>query len=185
MSRLFLAIIVTVLSTQAFASDLHVTAKLDRKQRSEIKCFIGEQVFILRRKSPLPNAFGNPDIFGRKIDRGFLELRFLGLTRDGYVKFKIKDVQKNSNETTLSRSPITVYTGSGTETYTPGTNTAHTHITILAFGTKRNEPEDVQKSVTEFEVDPKTTKALEFEKVKVLILDVNATNLSYKLERKY
>lgn len=51
----------------AFAEDLPVTEKLVQKTGVSIEAHIGGQVFKVMRTSPLPNAFGRADIFGRTV----------------------------------------------------------------------------------------------------------------------
>ena len=45
--------------------------------------YIGGAVFRIHRSSDLPNAFNEADVFGGKVERGFTELRFAGLSPDG------------------------------------------------------------------------------------------------------
>jgi hypothetical protein len=67
----FLKSIVVVASWWcATAVDLLVTSKLAQKPNVDFETHVGGVVFLLTRTSALPNIFGRPDIFGRKIDRG-------------------------------------------------------------------------------------------------------------------
>lgn len=66
--------------------------------------YIGGSIFKEERKRPLPNAFGKPDIFGRKIYAGYTELHYKGLNSEGLIILQITEVDTQSTETTMSRS---------------------------------------------------------------------------------
>lgn len=82
------------------------------KQRTEINQPLGEDIYAsigdalvrVTIKEPLPNAFGGSDIFGRKREKGFVEIRFMGILEDGRARFRRRSVDVISNETTMSRS---------------------------------------------------------------------------------
>lgn len=82
------------------------------KEKTEINQPLGKSVFVsvgdrmvrVTIREPLPNAFGGSDIFGRKREKGFVELRFMGIAPDGRAVFRRSTVDVISNETTLSRS---------------------------------------------------------------------------------
>lgn len=78
----------------------------------------GDLVLRLDRERNLENAFGKADVFGRKTKEGFTELRFGGVEPNGEVVLLRKDVQILTNETTMSRTPISTTTGSATSTAT-------------------------------------------------------------------
>lgn len=69
----------------------------------------GDTVMDLKLTQPLPNAFGRADVFGRSRDAGRVVVRYLG-TQDGKAYFSRQDVLIQSNETTMSRSPMPVPT---------------------------------------------------------------------------
>jgi hypothetical protein len=80
---------------------------------------IGGKVFRVERSSDLPNAFGNADIWGGKVDRGFVELRFGGVSDDGRLVLRITEIETRSNETTVSRYGAGYAYGTAKTTYTP------------------------------------------------------------------
>ena len=96
------------LAACAIASPVTVVAK----QKSEINQPLGEKIYTsvgdnlvrVTIKEPLPNVFGGSDIFGRKRERGFVEIGFMGMTPDGRAVFRRRRVDVVSNETTMSRS---------------------------------------------------------------------------------
>ena len=67
---------------------------------------LGGKLFRIERSGDLPNAFGGADIWGGKVDQGFLELRFAGVADDGRIVLRLTDVETRSNETTRHRMPI-------------------------------------------------------------------------------
>ena len=69
----------------------------------------GDVVMDLRKTESLPNVAGKADIFGRTRDAGRVMVRFVGL--DGNQAMSIRqDVVIQSNETTMSRSPMVLPT---------------------------------------------------------------------------
>lgn len=72
---------------------------------------VGDVVLRVNKQRDLENAFGKADIFGRKTNEGFSELRFAGVEKSGEVVLYRKDVNIITNETTMSRTPISTTTG--------------------------------------------------------------------------
>jgi hypothetical protein len=87
-------------------------------ENKEVYSSVGDVLIKITLKDSLPNAFGGADIFGRKRERGFVEIRFMGLAPNGLAVFRRRTVEILTNETTLSpsqslgRSPSVVQ-GSG------------------------------------------------------------------------
>ena len=52
--------------------------------------------------SDLPNAYGGRDIYGGKIDRGFAEIRLVGI-EDQTIALDVVDINRQSSETTMDR----------------------------------------------------------------------------------
>jgi hypothetical protein len=73
---------------------------------------VGDVVLRVNKQRNLENAFGKADIFGRKTNEGFSELRFAGVEKTGEVVLYRKDVRIITNETTMSRTPFSTTTGS-------------------------------------------------------------------------
>ena len=65
---------------------------------------VGDVLVKVTLKDSLPNIFGKADIFGRKRDRGYIEIRFMGMAQDGRAIFRRRTVEILTNETTLSPS---------------------------------------------------------------------------------
>lgn len=79
---------------------------------------VGDVVLRVTKQRNLENAFGKADLFGRKTNEGFSELRFAGVEKSGEVVLYRKDVRIITNETTMSRTPISTTTGSASTNVT-------------------------------------------------------------------
>lgn len=66
---------------------------------------VGDVVLRVDLRDNLPNAFGRADIYGRTRERGFVELRYLGLAPNGMPAFRRREVDIQTNETVFSRMP--------------------------------------------------------------------------------
>ena len=64
---------------------------------------IGSPLFHIDRTSDLPNAFGNADLFGGKVDAGTVDLIFAGMAPSGEMRFRLVEMNTRSSETTMSR----------------------------------------------------------------------------------
>lgn len=72
---------------------------------------VGDVVMRLNKQRDLENIFGKADLYGRKTNEGYSELRFAGVEKNGEVVFYRKDVQIITNETTMSRTPFSTSAG--------------------------------------------------------------------------
>ena len=68
---------------------------------------VGDAVIDLKLTQSLPNAFGRADVFGRTRSAGRIVVRYLGAQGER-AYFARQDVLIDSNETTMSRSPLIV-----------------------------------------------------------------------------
>jgi hypothetical protein len=66
---------------------------------------VGDTVMDLKQTQSLPNVVGKADIFGRTRDAGRVIVRFMGLEGNQAI-FVRQDVVIQSNETTMSRTPM-------------------------------------------------------------------------------
>lgn len=80
---------------------------------------VGDVIIKITKSKPLKNAFGNADIFGRTTDAGYIELRFAGVEETGEIVLFRKDIDIISNETTMSRSGLSI-TSSNSNTSATG-----------------------------------------------------------------
>ena len=123
------------------------STKINRPENQEIYASIGDVLVKVNLRESLPNIFGKSDIWGRKRDRGFVEIRFMGMTDDGRAVFRRRSVDIYSNETTMTRTPM--YSGSGNVSVTG--NTAH--ISTFGIGTAGATVEALPPDTVEFALD--------------------------------
>jgi hypothetical protein len=64
---------------------------------------VGDVMLRVDVTENLPNVFGDADIWGRKRNRGFTEIRYMGLTPQGLAIFRRRDVDVLTNEDTMNR----------------------------------------------------------------------------------
>ena len=76
----------------------------------------GDVVLRIDRERNLENVVGKADIWGRKTKEGFSEIRFAGVESTGMVVLYRKDIHIMTNETTLTRTPLSLTSGSSTTT---------------------------------------------------------------------
>jgi hypothetical protein len=76
----------------------------------------------------LPNAFGAPDIFGRRRPAGHTVVQFVGI-QDGMAYFVRQSAAVSSNETTMTRTPLLIPRTS--QTITNGQIATTTETTIV------------------------------------------------------
>ncbi|MDE3166380.1 MAG: hypothetical protein KGN36_11290 [Acidobacteriota bacterium] len=161
------------------AADLPITPKLAQTPNSDLEASIGGVVFRVNRTSPLPNAFGKADIFGRRVDRGFVELRYKGRSPDGLLMFQLTDVDTISNETTMNRTPTEVTTGRA-QVSTLGNSATGTQqsTTVRAEAGKTVV---LPPDTTPFTIDPAKKREFKIGDVTVQIFEVDELSLKYRL----
>jgi len=91
---------------------------------------VGDLIFRIERERNLENAFGKSDLFGRKTKEGYTEVRFAGTDSDGSVVLYRKDVKIMTNETTMSRTPLSTTSGNSTSVVS-GTATTRGAVTSV------------------------------------------------------
>jgi hypothetical protein len=144
----------------------------------------GDLLARVDKKRNLVNAFGGADVFGRKTDEGFSELRFGGVESDGTIVFFRRETAIISNETTMSRTPlstsyssasgsVSVQGNRGTFTGTETTTTLHPlsdyHVVI---------PSDALAIRL-----PKGTGVVPFEGYLIDIQVVSQSSITYRVEK--
>jgi len=149
---------------------------------------IGSELYRIHKQRDLPNVFGKADLWGGKIDEGFAELRFMGITEDGKVIFRLTDIDIQSNETVFTRygvSRSTIHSNTNANASVYG-NTAYGTSSTNATITRHEKPEaritKLPPSTVEFVFDP-TVKILKLEGVSVEIIETTQYSLSYILHK--
>lgn len=139
---------------------------------------IGDQVLRINRSEDLPNAFGRADLFGRKRDAGFTEVRFVGI-ENGKPVFERRDVEIRSNETTMSRSGALIGTTSASA-YSNGNTTTVQGMTTV-FGAADDEIMAFPAETLQFQVDWPSERAFVAGGRTVDIVEVSGGYLKYRL----
>jgi hypothetical protein len=88
----------------------------------------GDLVMNINVTEALPNAFGLPSILGRRRPAGHTVVQFVGI-QDGTAYFVRQSVAVNSNETTMTRTPLLIPRNS--QTITNGQMSTTTEMTIV------------------------------------------------------
>lgn len=114
------------------SQQLRQTTTAQQQLDTPLDAGIGDVVLRLDKTAPLLNAFGGADIFGRTRTVGFTEVRFLGLENSGELVFARRDVEILSNESTLSRTPAAISSGTARTTVT--SNSAVTTGNAITVG---------------------------------------------------
>jgi curli biogenesis system outer membrane secretion channel CsgG len=91
---------------------------------------IGDVVLRVNKQRNLENIAGKADMWGRKTNEGFSELRFAGIETTGEVVLYRKDVQIISNETTMSRTPLSFNSAQATTRVTGGVGNARANTSV-------------------------------------------------------
>lgn len=143
---------------------------------------VGSTVFKVKRSQDLPNAFGRADLWGGKIDRGFYELLYAGMTQDGLLVFEINDVQTRSNETTMSRYGSRSSVVNMRSTLSPDGNSVRTTGLVTQLGPS-GSTDYVTPGVNQFVFDATKSKELRIHGLRVNILDAQPHTLEYILKK--
>ncbi len=150
--------------------------------------YIGGEIVSIEKSRDLPNAFGGADIFGGKVDAGYMRLSFSGLTSDGLIIVRRQDVDIQSDATTMSRYGVgtsynttnlsgTASTFGGTTTYS-GTATG----TTTYFRPRQETTVVLPPNTIEFEWDYKVNSVLDLGKFRVRVTNVTPTKIDYVLQ---
>lgn len=75
----------------------------DQPTGEQLSAPIGGVMLKIRKTRDLPNVFGRADIWGGKVDEGFTELRYLGMSEDGTISLRLVDQDIVSDENVFTR----------------------------------------------------------------------------------
>jgi hypothetical protein len=108
------AVFMATVATPALCQGLNRRADLVSPQSGRAPP--GDLVMDISVTEALPNAFGGPDIFGRRRPTGRTVVQYLGI-KNGKVHFRQQSTATSSNETTLTRTPMLIPNSSQTTIY--------------------------------------------------------------------
>ena len=157
MRKLFIILLIALLSACASIENYR---SLDQPTDQLLTVSVGGTIFRLNRSSDLPNVVGKADLYGGKIDRGYAELKFLGVNEKGELLLSVTDINKTSSETTMDRYV---------------TKPAVKVDTNIEIGT------DSGSDSTRFAFDLLKQKELVIAGVRVVFGDVKPYSISYRL----
>jgi hypothetical protein len=188
--------LLAVVFLMAGCSSIKQYENLDQQTNTGLRTFTGGEVFKLERSSDLPNVIGKADVWGGKVDRGYLQLRYLGVQPNGYLGFAVIDAQTNSNETTMSRYGVTTSTintqsnttgtsngyMTGNQLYSSGNYQTNTTGTVTTFNAPEGHTLYLPPNATTFVIPP-SQRQLQFGSVGVMIQAYDNASLTYVLTR--
>ncbi len=169
--------ILAVVFALAGCGTLQTYERLAQDTGRELQTHVGGQVLKVQRTSDLPNAFGKADVFGGKVNRGYTELRYQGLSPDGRAVLRVTEVETESTETTMSRY------GGSTSTLNAQRVGTSVYGTVTTYDAPRGSTERLPPNTTQFAIDPSKTREFTVAGVKVQIINAAETSLSYQLSK--
>lgn len=167
-------VLVSILMTGC--SPVRTYENLSQYTETPLTAHIGGQVLKVERSSDLPNAFGNADVFGGKVDRGFTELRYQGTTQDGRLVFRLTEIDTVSNESTMSRY------GSRNTTFNAQSYGNQVYGNITTYDAPDGHTDRMPANTTEFAIPPER-RSFSVGGVVVNIISNDEVSLVYSLSR--
>lgn len=168
------------LTLAAVAQELPITEKLYQNIGEDLEAPLGGQVFKVVRRSTILNAFGKPDAFGRVVDRGFLELRYQGMTRDGKLVLRFIEVELQPDGTIVDRKRAST-AAKGAKL--PAGVTAYARDTAIPIAGKESVKESLPPNATEVAVDLSKTRDFRFSSITVTISAADNASIKYRLQQ--
>ncbi len=74
----------------------------DQPLSTPVTASVGSILVRMNRQSDLPNVYGGKDIYGGKVDRGYVEVKLVGVAGKE-ITLSVSDVTRQSSETTMDR----------------------------------------------------------------------------------
>ena len=149
---------------------------INQKENQNITSSVGDTLVKVTLKESLPNAFGGADIFGRKRERGFVEIRYMGLSGDGKAIFRRRSVDIFSNETTMSRSGPMAF-GSGYVSNGTG------NFSSFAIGGQKANVEVLPPDTIEFALDANKNKIITVEDRIIEIVSADNGIITFRISK--
>jgi len=168
------SIILGLLSLPAACAQVEMHSRVDRTPGNAFAS-TGDIVLRVTHTDDLPNLWGRADLYGRTRERGFVEIRYIGVTSAGLPMFRRRDVEIMTNETTLNRSGIGSTIASvqpaGTGMIISGTSMSPGQAAIGAL------PSDT----VEFTLNPSDGHVITVGDHGIEVLDFNAAGVHYRI----
>ena len=143
---------------------------------------VGDIVAKVQKTRDLKNAFGAADIWGRKTNEGFAEVRFAGVESDGTVVLFRRDLAIETDEDVFTRSGFGMATTSSSGNATISGNAIYgsgTSTTLVAHGRDATTI-PVPTGTFPIRVPPGVSR-VPFEGRTIEILDAQPLSLTYRI----
>lgn len=113
MNRVYSAVVsFAAISALAGCASPKTYSAVQQPTGTELRADLSTVMLRETRTGDLPNAFGNADVFGRKVDKGSRSIFYQGLRDDGAVVLRVVTIDVVSNETTMNRTAMSMTTAS-------------------------------------------------------------------------
>lgn len=182
MRKILTKFILVALAALAGCAPIEHTTKASQEVNRQQIAGPGDQILHVDRQRNLENVFGQSDIFGRKTNEGFSELYFQGVETDGTMVLYRMSTTIITNETTMSRTPITQTFANTTGDVGVYGNTANFNATTMA--TTITPAQDYHVVVPDGVLAirlPPGTRSVPFEGYIVEIIGITSTALTYRI----
>lgn len=187
MKRITVVLIAVFLSS---CGSIQRTASVHQPVGKVLLAGPGDIVLRIDRERSLENIAGKADIWGRKTKEGFTEIRFAGVESNGTLVLSRKDVHIVTNETTLTRTPMSFTTASaqtsingnatrlGTSTHFSGTAQTTGSATTISSGTDYHIP--VPSDTVAIRLTP-SEKKIPLSGYVIEVLNVSPNSLEFRI----
>jgi len=129
-----------------------------------LRASVGSTLFRLDKQSDLPDMYGYADGLGRKVDRGYTEVKLLRIKEKRYLTLLVSDLALRSAETTTDRDGIT-------------SNSLSTNVsTNVNIGTSESRTDGI-----EVEIDTEEETIYTASGISVEITNIRGSSIDYIL----
>ena len=101
-TSLAVMLVAAAVTLSAGCAEIRTNRQLEQPVGAALSSGIGGTLFRLNKVGDLPNAFGGRDIWGGKVDKGFAEMKLVGIEGQTLV-IDVIDVNRQSTETVMER----------------------------------------------------------------------------------
>jgi hypothetical protein len=145
---------------------------MDKASGTRSYASVGDVMLRTDAKESLPNAFGSADVFGRTRDRGFSEIRYMGLNSAKQPVFRRRDVEILTNETTLTR-------GGGSSTVMAQSSGGNAFVSGFSSTPQPEIIQPLPADTTEFPVDLSKGRTITIRDHTIEIIEATAAGVTF------
>jgi hypothetical protein len=141
----------------------------------------GDIVLRVNRMDDLPNVFGRADLFGRTRDRGFTEVRYMGLNASGMPVFRRRDVDIMTDETTMSRTgSFSTFQAHGAAQQVGRVGGAQYNAVATSYSAPTANIDALPPDTVEFTLDLKQSRVVTIGQNGFEVIDANPAGLKFR-----